>query len=661
MSVNYSFRESILYYSVKLFGRLMRLLPLRAALTVGRFMGAVIFYIDNRHRDIVLGNLKTAFADQKSFRQIKQIARSVFQKYGQNFIELLRMPDMNTDVFQRYVRLDGQQHVERAMKKGKGIILLAMHYGSWELANLASAMMGYPYKVIVNPQKRYNRLDLLLNSYRECGGTVTLQKGLGTRDFIRSLKNNEIVAMVMDQGGKDGIKVPFFNRQASMSAGAIRMALKMDVPVCFAVILRERGPYHRIVIHEELTLQRSGNTQEDIQRNISQIVRLMERYIRDQPDDYMWFYKIWKYSADKVLVILHDGRTGHLRQSQAVVRILEQNLAGRGGEVTTQVVPILYRSPLAATVFNGLAALGRFRFMISPLLCLSRLFLTADSFNALMLIRADYIVSCGSRAAMMNHLLSAHQAADNITVQRPGLLPLRCFRLAVLPEHDRQPKRSCDPSAVAITLGAPNLITPEYLTQQRELLLNRFSHLKTRDCRRIGLLVGGDTKEFVLQQKRLRLVVHQLTEVAEEINADILATTSRRTSVDIENMLQRELKRHGRCPLLIIANRNNVPEAVGGILGLADIIVVSGDSISMISEAASSGKQTIVFKPWISSFSRQRKKHEHFIEKLNARGYVLSSDVSNLKKSVYAMAKNKIQTVRLDDNHQIDAALKKII
>ena len=90
---------------------------------------------------------------------------------------------------------------------------------------------------------------------------------------------------------------------------------------------------------------------------------------------------------------------------------------------------------------------------------------------------------------------------------------------------------------------------------------------------------------------------YQIKEAALHYNADILMTTSRRTPSAIEQIILKELKNFERCSLCIIANQRNIPEAVGGILGLSDLVIVSGESISMVSEALSSGKRTIVFSP----------------------------------------------------------------
>jgi len=616
--------------------------------------------MDVRHRRIVYLNLKIAFSDKKTPREIKTITREVFQNYGQNFIELLRLPVFKKEEFSRFIQIEGQDHVHTALQRGKGLILLAMHFGSWELANLASTMMGYPYKVIVKPQKRYSRLDELLNQYRECGGSVTIQKGIGTRDLIRSLNNNEIVAMVMDQGGKDGIHVPFFGRTASMSAGAVRLAVKMGVPVCFAVMMRTKGPCHRVIIHQPLEIEPSGDTQADIQSQIARLTTMMESYIRERPAEYMWFYKIWKYSTDTVIAVLDDGRTGHLRQSQALARLLSEQIQEHGVRSLTRIFPIRFRNKFSADLLGLIIFVGQGAWLCAGRVGLLKWFLDSSSYRDLLSVKADYIVSCGSRTAGINTLLAHDQQAKSIVILKPGYLGFNRFDLVILPEHDGEKSyRGLTP--VGRTLGALNLISAEYLDQQKQALLARFSHLKERQRLMIGILIGGNTKEFILNESKMKIVIHQVTEVANALDADILVTTSRRTPPEIEHLLYYEWRRHPRCPLLILANRANADEAVGGILGLAHIVLVSSDSISMISEAASSGKKTVVFKPFDHSSGRQRLKHDYFIETLNQKGYVLSTQIDNLKKSIYDLAKNKIQTRRLDDTERIRDLLKQVV
>jgi mitochondrial fission protein ELM1 len=112
---------------------------------------------------------------------------------------------------------------------------------------------------------------------------------------------------------------------------------------------------------------------------------------------------------------------------------------------------------------------------------------------------------------------------------------------------------------------------------------------------------------------------------------------------------------------MILAGKNNVPEAVGGILALSDIVVVSGESISMVSEAVVSGKKTVVFlvdgpdrKPLTNKYSR-------FSEKLAGDGHLLCTRTTGVLDAMDRLLREKVKTVPIDDNAAIFEAVRKIV
>jgi mitochondrial fission protein ELM1 len=144
-------------------------------------------------------------------------------------------------------------------------------------------------------------------------------------------------------------------------------------------------------------------------------------------------------------------------------------------------------------------------------------------------------------------------------------------------------------------------------------------------------------------------------------NADILLTTSRRTPPGVEQIILKELKNFERCGLCIIANQRNIPEAVGGILGLSDLVIVSGESISMVSEALSSGKNTIVFSPGEPYGDKPRDKYEDFVLKLNDQGYLMITSVKDLSAKIAQLLSRKINLKTLDDKNNIQNGLEAIV
>ncbi len=654
-------KESSILYALKALGFIIRCLPLTAALGLGRFIGVMGYYLDCKHRRQAYLNLRIALSGEKTPGELDIILKDLFKNYAQNFIEIFRMPSLTPERFKRLVKIEGEEHIVGSLKKGKGLILLAMHSGSWEMANLTCAMLGYPYKVIVNPQKKYSRLADLINSYRSCGGSVILTKGMGTRDFIKSLENNEVIGMVGDQGGKDGVLVSFLGRSAPFSNGAIRIGLKFEVPICFSVIIRKPNGHHHLIIHKPLELVNTGDLEKDIAANLNQISRQMEGYIRRDPSEYMWFYKAWKYSKEVNILLLTDGRTGHLRQSQMAANSLQKLLAEKGITAQIRFASAIFKDRRKAVLFSFLSLIT-FSLVYLRRWDLLKNFLTAESFKEISSAKAEFIISCGSSVAALNQVLSRDQNAKSIVIQKPGLLSLRRFNLVILPQHDTLNLKKYCKNNLITTHGAVNLIDSLYLKEQAQLLLNRFSHLKNRFRTRVGVFIGGDSRDMYLSESQIKIFVDQLKEVLEQMNADSLITTSRRTPPRIEQLLQRAFKKDSRCALFIDAAQNNVPEAVGGILGLADILIVSGDSISMVSEAASSGKPTIVFLPRLRRhFFKKDSKHKLFVENLHAQGFIFSTDMKGLARAIYDVSKNKIQTKPLEDRKIVEEALKRII
>ena len=243
--------------------------------------------------------------------------------------------------------------------------------------------------------------------------------------------------------------------------------------------------------------------------------------------------------------------------------------------------------------------------------CLKR-FLTKDVYKSLLILKPDLVISCGSSVAPVNFIISRENLAKSIVIMRPSVLSTKRFDLSIIPRHDNPPKRK----NIVVTEGALNLISRDYLAQQSERLIED-SGLRTAhagSC--IGLLIGGDTKDFRLEKDAVSEVIRQVKSAAGKNNADILVTTSRRTSGEIEHLLKEEFRDYPLCKLLVVANEKNLASAVGGILGLSKTVVVSPESISMISEAADSGCRVVVFK------SKVNPRHRRFLNYMVEKEYV---------------------------------------
>ena len=275
-------------------------------------------------------------------------------------------------------------------------------------------------------------------------------------------------------------------------------------------------------------------------------------------------------------------------------------------------------------------------------------------------LQADFVISCGSSSAPVNHIIGSLYQARTIVVLKPGLLNVGCFDTVVMPEHDR-PKQFYRYRYLYFTQVAPNMINREYLTHNVMKLENQFSHLKNSVRMKIGVLIGGNTKGVVFTEHQAKIVAHQLVQAADELNAELLVTTSRRTPKNVVRVFQKKCKESERCALFIQADKQDVPAAVGGILGLCDVVVVSGESISMVSEAVSSGKKVVVFPVGDTERFNTMNKYRRFVELLHENGYVISTSSTHITKAVLDFSKSKMKPRKLTDDYTLLRAMRILI
>jgi mitochondrial fission protein ELM1 len=238
---------------------------------------------------------------------------------------------------------------------------------------------------------------------------------------------------------------------------------------------------------------------------------------------------------------------------------------------------------------------------------------------------------------------------------RPSILGTHKFDLVVMPRHDR-PKFKRN---IAITETALNLINDDYLLKVKNEVLNYLkAEHKSIDERKIvlGLLLGGDTKSFSIPKEALSVIIQGLNKFVTRHNAELLLSTSRRTSKENEDLVKSTFSGNEHCKFLIIANEKNIPEAVGGILALSKIVLVSPESISMISEAVSSKKYVVVFD--LKGLSR---KHRDFLSRLSAKKYIYLTAPHNLGNTLEDILENKPAINIIDDKSAIREKLDRIL
>jgi len=632
---------------------IFHIIPIKADLWIGRSVGRLVFTFNKKRRLIAYANLKAAFAKEKSPEELRAITKDVYVNLVQTFSEIASLTKVNKDYVNRYVEVVNMERIENAAGSGRGAVLLTAHFGDWELSSLVSAMKNFPITVLVREQKM-KHLNELLNRLRESKGCKVVRKGMSTKNILRELYSKNMVGILSDQdAGRKGTFVNFFGRPTSAHIGPFEIAKHTDSIILPNFIVRVRGPFHKLYLEEYIDVRKSQG-REGLIDGLQRYMSLLEKYIRKYPSQWLWLHKRWKSTPKRTILVLNDEKAGHLNQSLAVARQIQRARATQNygpGDTDIVIVDVKYKSRLSrailtfASIFASWRCHGRMGFM--------KICLQSDSYAKLMSRYAEFIVSCGSSLAPVNIFMSKENNAKNVVVMDPAIpLGLNKFSFVIAPKHDRM-KRAKN---VIMTTLAPNLVDAASLRSQGEKLKN---NVKIEKDKIVGLLIGGDNPEFELSDDLLKKTLADLLKVCESNDAELLVTTSRRTNKTQEAIIKAALQKNPKCRVLVIANENNPEGIVAGILALSNVVVVSGESVSMVSEAVSSGRKTVVF-----SLNKKKSgvtKHELALDSLAKDGYISIARFGELISLVGLALKDTRTAKRIDDTEKIYEAMRALI
>lgn len=544
----------------------LRSIPLSWALALGRILGLIIWFIPGKRKKALL-NIKQAFPE-KSFAELRPLVRNSFLSFGLSLVETFLM-----DRVKHRVQVEYEVPLDK-----KGQIVVGVHQASWEVYNAWFAQ-NHDFAVLVRDQK-HHQLNRLLNALRR-RNNITLCNSL--KELIGFLDRGYWTGVMVDHGAeKSAVVSEFFGHRVPTPGGAVRLAKKYKRKIYPSFGLRRKNGH---LIKFARPIDPDGKSEAEI---LQELNRLYERFLRQHPDQYLWTYKRFKRKEDRRVLILSDGKVGHLKQTMALFSHLEK----ASKEITHDLLEIRYRFSFFRTMayicalFSGHACRGCGA-------CL-RLLLPSRLYRHLSGNYYDIVLSTGSSVAPLNRILSCFYGARSAVVLKPGL-PAGYFDCLVVPEHDR-----ISGPAVFATRGA--LSRPANIETEAERGRAFFS---LTPGRKVVLCVGNfqnDKKRFCFN---LKVFLDRLTAFCSEQDYRLLVTTSRRTSPEVEEILEQTLSGFPRTEVFINVRKKNYAFVIPAFLFYGDIVFVTAESVSMISESLALDKTTVCL------FLERIKKRQH--------------------------------------------------
>jgi len=288
-------KHFLLFLIFNLFLVLQKAIPFKLGLTLCAKISSFIFPFFKKEVARANSNLDIAFKGRLTEDEKVNIIKKMSENIGMTFYEGVNIEKIISN--KGYIESDGLGNLSKAINKGKGVIAIAGHIANWEALAIKVAISGFPVNVVAR-EVRNSFFNQYLISLREKYGVNTIIRGekTSTRKIISAFKNNEIIALLIDQdiSAVQGVFVDFFGTPAFTPVAAASLARKFNSPVVAAYTVREKEFGIKVVISDELPVTITGNDELDDIRNTGFFTKTIEDIIRQRPEQWVWWHDRWK-------------------------------------------------------------------------------------------------------------------------------------------------------------------------------------------------------------------------------------------------------------------------------------------------------------------------------------------------------------------------------
>lgn len=235
-------------------------------------------------------------------REQRAWTRRVFANYARYWLEGARLPALPSPIVLDRMNVEsGYRHLVENMERGRGVIMVLPHVGSWEWGGAWLALQGYPMTSVAEPVEPKALYDFFV-SQREAMGLRILPMGPDVgRTLLKTLREGGLVGLLCDRDlVGNGVEVEFFGERTTLPGGPATLALRTGAVLLPTAVYSGPGRHHTGVIMPPVSTERAGSLRSDVKRVTQALASDLETLIRRAPDQWYLFQPNWP--SDRAMV-----------------------------------------------------------------------------------------------------------------------------------------------------------------------------------------------------------------------------------------------------------------------------------------------------------------------------------------------------------------------
>ncbi|MGB2600612.1 MAG: lysophospholipid acyltransferase family protein [Candidatus Omnitrophota bacterium] len=302
-------RRYYIYYLIRVAFFLLGLIPLKIGLFIADVLGRMAFSFLKKYRETAVSNLDDVFGNDHQSNL--EITEGVFRNFAKNGAEWIKLSSMDPGKISSIVTEDeGFEHLDAVLSEGNGAVVLGFHFGNWELLGLYSRYKGYPGTLVAR-RIYFHKYDKIISRMRQRFDAPVIYRDESPKKMLKVLKSGNILGIVPDQDvdSIDGIFVDFFGKPAFTPVAPVKIAMAAKTKIVPIFVVRKKDNTHKVVVEKPIDPSSGGRDKEDIKRYTQQWSSLLEKYVRQYPEQWVWIHERWKTKMEKEeKVAVHSSR-----------------------------------------------------------------------------------------------------------------------------------------------------------------------------------------------------------------------------------------------------------------------------------------------------------------------------------------------------------------
>jgi KDO2-lipid IV(A) lauroyltransferase len=271
-------------------------------------MAAVMRPFGGAWRRLVRRNLRLVYGDTLSVEQRRAIVRGVFEHSAHGFGELFWLPQEHGMAVADWCDVEGIEHLDAALRAGKGVLLATAHLGGWTLLPRYLHERGYSTGSLLrlpsNPVAHAAEADAVTRMGLTFFNTPLSREHANA--CLRLLRGNGVLFIVADRRSAD-VKVDFLGQPAWCATGTASLHLRTGAAIVPAYAVRV-GDRHRLVYEPALRCTPSGDRRADEAAITAELHRIFGTWIRQFPEQWMWNHNRWRPRRSEMKEARHEHR-----------------------------------------------------------------------------------------------------------------------------------------------------------------------------------------------------------------------------------------------------------------------------------------------------------------------------------------------------------------